>query len=236
MEVGRAADQQARLRMGWVGLGGIVQDVPGRSLKEADIFDRIHDDFRRVLSPHAGRRPSERRVPYLDTALGAGGRTGRQAGRARVLSPVRDTRPGRGTLSGATTWCTRSARAMATGFSSQCIWDDALKVDRDGMVTLVVYPPVLEERVRRSGLNRLLRGYTATTSLTYRQLLPSPDFDGAALKVPALPLPLPPDVNLDQYKASTYVAQYAPTGTYYTGPEFDAWLRHRRARKEEAEK
>jgi hypothetical protein len=242
VEVGRAAGSASAPAYGLGSdLGALFKMFLGVHYKEADIFDRIHDDFF-VEFYHLTREGGlpNADVPYLDTALGA-----TEAGPGARLAVLRfrpptfeDTHTGRGTLSGATnvryySFCTSD---VATGFNSQCIWDDALKVDRDGMVTLVVYPPVLEERVRRSGLNRLVRGYTATTSLTYRQLLPSPDFDGAALNVPALPLPLPPDVNLDQYKASTYVAQYAPTGTYYTGPEFDAWLRHRRARKEEAEK
>jgi len=54
----------------------------------------------------------------------------------------------------------------------------------------------------------------------------SPDFAGSASRVPKLPLPLPDDVDLGYYKAANYIGDYSPTGTYFTGPEFERWLRY----------
>src|SRR4030095_9358312 len=141
-----------------------------------------------------------------------------------------DTHTGRGTLAGHRdgSYYSCGTSDVATGFNSRCISDSELAIDPDGMVTLVVYPPVLEEKVIRSGLNRLIRGYSATTSLTYRQMLPAADCGGAASRVPPLPLPLEARTNLELYRASTYIGDYAPTGTYYTGGQFEAWVHSRR--------
>jgi hypothetical protein len=72
--------------------------------------------------------------------------------------------------------------------------------------------------------------------LTYRQLLPAPDFAGAAANVPLVPIPLAPEINVRYYAASGYIGDYAPTGTYYTGEEFDAWLNSRARLKKPSHK
>jgi hypothetical protein len=220
----------------WYGLasdiGALFKMFLGVHYQEAQSYARLHDDntihFYR-LSREGGLPNVD--IPYLDTALG-----GTESGSNATLAVLKFRAPtfentdgGGGTLDGHKnvryySFCTSD---VATGFNSQCISDSDLKVDEDGTVTLVVYPPVLEDRVKRSGLNRLIRGYSETTSLTYRQLLPAADFAGAASNVPRLPLPLSPDINLDDYKASVFIGDYSPTGTYYTGGEFEAWLHSR---------
>ncbi|MEQ1928976.1 MAG: hypothetical protein ABL957_00395 [Parvularculaceae bacterium] len=199
--------------------------------KEAESYDQIHDDhlidFYRLT--REGGTPNAD-VPYIDAALGASGK-GPHAKLAvlRFRPPTfEDTDNGGQRITGTKdvryySFCTSD---VAKGFNSKCVSDNELTIDRDGMVTLVVYPPALEERVKKSGLNRLVRGYSPTVSLTYRQLLPAPDFAGAASKAPPLPLPLS-GANLDQFKASTYIGEYSPTGTYYTGPQFDEWVQRR---------
>jgi hypothetical protein len=209
-------------------LFALIKMFLGVHYKEADSYGQIHDDARidfYHLTREGGLPSAD--VPYLDTALGAT-EPGPNA-KLAVISfrppTFEETHTGQGTLTGHTdvryfSFCTSD---VATGFNSKCISDSELKIGADGIVTLVVYPPDLEDTVVRSGLNRLVRGYTATTSLTYRQMLPARDFGGQATKVPALPLPLAPNTNLDAFKASSYIGDYAPTGTYYTRGEFEAW-------------
>jgi hypothetical protein len=239
VEVGRASGP---VRVPGYGLGSdvfaLIKMFFGVHYQVAEIYDRLHDDSAIEfyhLSREGGLPNTD--VPYLDTALGA-----TESGSDARLAVLRfrpptfdDTHAGRGTATGTNnvryySFCTSD---IATGYNNQCVSDTELKIDADGLVTLVVYPPVLEERVKRSGLNHLVRGYSATTSLTYRQLLPASDFAGAASRVPLVPVPLGPDVNVRYYAASGYIGDYAPTGTYYTGGEFEAWL-HRRARLEQS--
>ena len=199
--------------------------------KEAESYDQIHDDhlidFYRLT--REGGTPNAD-VPYIDAALGTSGKGPNAKLAVLQFRPptFEDTDNGSQRITGTKdvryySFCTSD---VAKGFNSKCVSDNELKVDRDGMVTLVVYPPVLEERVKKSGLNRLVRGYSPTVSLTYRQLLPAPDFAGAASKAPPLPLPLS-GASLDQFKASTYIGEYSPTGTYYTGPQFEEWVQRR---------
>ena len=218
-------------------LGALLKMFLGVHYKEAESYGLLHDDTV-VDFYHFSREGGlpNADVPYLDTALGA-----TEAGPNAKLAILtfrpptfENTNNGRRRLTGTKdvryySFCTSD---VATGYNSQCISDSELKVDRDGLVRLAVYPPDLKERVQRSGVNGLIRGYTATTSLTYRQLLAADGFAGSAAIVPKLPLPLVPGVDLGYYKAANYIGDYSPTGTYYTAGEFDAWVRHYRRRFE----
>jgi hypothetical protein len=221
---GLGSDLNALLKMFWM-----------VHYQEAAIYDRLHDDtaieFYHLTRP--GGLPNAD-VPYLDTALGAT-ETGPNAKLAVITfrpPTFANTSNGRDPITGFEdvryySFCTSD---VATGFNSRCVADNQLALNDDGTITLVVYPPVLETIVKRSGLNRLVRGYSATTSLTYRQLLPAAGFAGSARLVPALPIPMDDTIDLESYKASHYIADYAPHGSYYTRPEFEAWLHHRRDR------
>lgn len=232
-----------------VGKAGGAVGVPGYSLfsdlgallkmflflryREQEIFSRIHDDaaieFYRLT--REGGLPNAD-APYLDTALGATTPDGDAKLAVLTFRPptFERTQTSQDQLTGTTdvryySFCTSD---IATGFNSQCISDSELTPNADGTVTLVVYPPVLEGLVKRTRVNRLVRGYSATTSLTYRQLLPVRDFAGSARHVPPLPFPLGDDIDLAAYTASNHIGDYAPTGFYLTGREFLAWVRRHR--------
>jgi hypothetical protein len=235
VEIARAAGPVKVPRYGLASdWGDLLQMFGVVRYQEAESYRRMHDETAIEfyhLSREGGLPNAD--APYLDAALGATG-FGRDAKLAvmRFRPPTFEDRHDKNTTITGTrdvryySFCTSD---VATGFNSRCISDNELKVDEDGMVTLVVYPSVLEDRVKRSGLNRLLRGHSETASLTYRQLLPDEYFVGSARNVPVLPSPLQDDVDLSYYQASAFIGEYAPTGVYYTGREFEAWLQKRRA-------
>jgi len=114
--------------------------------------------------------------------------------------------------------------------TSTCIVDDEVVTDSatdDDTVTVVVGPASLKEKVQAAAGLNFLQYSLAYPLLFHRHILPAPNFNGSASKVPLFNVDkgaVYTEEYFESVRASNIIGAYCPIGQVFTHSEFDDWL------------
>lgn len=107
-----------------------------------------------------------------------------------------------------------------------CIVDDEALYNQDGTITVVVGPAFMKNIVENAGLNFIAYRGAQYPVFWLRHILPLPDFNGSAKKVP--PVKWNKDISPEEFQAKAaynFMNGYAPTGSIVNLYELLRFLR-----------